>query len=195
MFKPSFQWAAVALPVLSILFASGCGSQASHPNQLNTFDGATYNTLLLAHGALASLEANVTTTYPKYAPIFNQAAAAYGVAYTSYASFRVTPTTQAEVAVTIDNLTIAIVALENAFESDMHASAASIAESRARARRIRAAAKEAGISVSDLLTELEIAAAVASTILRIKPLRARGNRRPNHKRCASRRDGCGWSGD
>jgi hypothetical protein len=168
MFK-TFKWAAVALPVLSILFASACGSQPSHPNQLNAFDGATYDTLLLAHGALTSLQASVTTSYPKYAPICNQATAAYNAAYTSYASFRLTPTTQAEVSVTIGNLTVAIVALENAFETDMQASTVNVAEIRARAKRLRTSAGQAGISVSDLLTELEIAAAIAQTIPRAGP--------------------------
>ena len=164
MFKQKLQWAAVALPVLSILFAGGCGVQPTHPNQINAFDGDTYDTFLLAHGALTALEASVSTSYPKYKPIFNEAAAAYGVAYTSYASFRITPSSQSEVTVTINNLTIAIVALENAFEIDMGASATSIAEIRARAKKLRSSAGQSGISVSDLLTELEIAAAVANTI-------------------------------
>jgi hypothetical protein len=168
MFKQKLQWAAVALPVLSILFAGGCGVQPAHPNQISAFDGASYDTFLLAHGALTALEASVSTSYPKYTPIFNEAAAAYGVAYTSYASFRITPSTQAEVTVTVNNLTIAIVALENAFESDMGASATNIAAIRARASKLRSSAGQS-ISVSDLLTELEIAAAVANTIPRTGP--------------------------
>lgn len=169
MFKKSFQWAAVALPVFSILFASGCGILPSHPNQINAFDGETYDTFLLAHGALTTLQANVNTSYPKYVPMVNQAAAAYGVAYTAYASFRTTPTTQADVTTTVNNLTVAIVALENAFDTDMKASAASIADIRKRAKRLRLAAGQNGVSVSDLLTELEIAAAVANTIPRTGP--------------------------
>jgi len=169
MFKKSFTWAAVALPVISIIFASGCGTQTSHPNQINAFDGGTYDTLLLAHGALVSLEANVTTSYPKYVPTFNQATAAYEGAYTAYVSFRSKPTTQAEVAVTINNLTVAIVAIENAFQTDMHASTTSIAQIRSHAKRIRKTAAQNGISVSDLLTELEIATAVASAISQAGP--------------------------
>jgi hypothetical protein len=168
MFK-TFQWAAVALPVLSILLASSCGTHTSHPNQINAFDGATYDGLLLAHGALTSLEANVTTSYPKYVPIFNQAGAAYNTALATYTTFRATPTTQAELSVTIGNLTVAIVALENAFQTDMQASSTNIAEIRARAKRLRTSASNAGISVSDLLTELEIAAAVARTIPQTAP--------------------------
>ncbi len=169
MFKKSLQWAAVALPVLSILFASGCGSPVSYPNEINAFDGGTYDTLLLAHGALTSLEANVSTLDPKYVPMFNQAAAAYGVAYSAYISFRTTPSTQAEVAVTINNLTIAIIALEDSFQADMQASATSIAQIRKHAQHVRKSAEKAGISVTDLMTELEIAAAVADTVSKTGP--------------------------
>lgn len=163
MFKP-LKWAAVALPLLGILFAIGCGTQTSHPNQINAFDGATFDSMLLAHGALTSLQVNLITTYPKYKPVFNQASAAYGVAYAAYASFRTAPTTQAEVGVAIDNLTIAIVGIENAFQTAMQPSAKNVAAIRARALHLRASATKAGITVSDLLTELEIAAAIARTI-------------------------------
>jgi hypothetical protein len=168
----SFKWAAVALPVLGILFAGGCGTQTSHPNQINSFDGATYDGLLLAHGALTSLQANVETSYPKYAPIFNQASAAYGSTYAAYAAFRIQPASQAYVAVELGNLTVAVVALENAFQSDMQASPADVARIRAHAKRVRASATQAGVTVSDILTELEIAAAVARTIPQTGPYAA-----------------------
>jgi hypothetical protein len=161
--------AAVALPILGILLTCACGTQPSHPNQLNAFDGATYDTLLLAHGALTSLEATTSVSYPKYTPMFNQAAAAFNTASTTYASFRTTPATQAEVAVTITNLTVAIVALEDAFQTDMQPSASTIAQIRAHAKLLRHSAAQAGLSVSDLLTELEIAAAVARTIAQASP--------------------------
>ena len=170
MFKTSFfKWAAVVLPVLGFVFSTGCGSQASHPNQISAFDGATYDSLLLAHGAMASLEASITTSYPKYVPMFNQANAAYSAAFAAYSTFRTAPTTQAEVTVTINNLTVAIVALENAFQIDMQASATKVAEIRARAKRLRGSAAKAGVSVSDILTELEVAAAVAQTIPQAGP--------------------------
>jgi hypothetical protein len=171
MFK-SFKWAAVALPVLSILFACGCGIQTSHPNQISAFDGATYDSLLLAHGALTSLQANVTVNYPKYAPIFNQGSAAYNASYAAYAAFRIQPTTQAEVTVVVGNLTVAIIALENALQADMQASPANLVYVRAHARHLRASAKQAGVTVSDILTELEIAAAVAHTIPQTGPYAA-----------------------
>jgi hypothetical protein len=168
----SCKWAAVALPVLGLLIAGGCGTQTSHPNQINAFDGATYDSLLLAHGALTSLEANVKVSYPKYVPIFNQASAAYNAAYAAYADFRVQPASQAEVAVMIGNLTVAVVALENVFQSDMQAAPASVADVRKHAKRLRTSAKQAGVTVSDILTELEIAAAVAHTIPQAGPYAA-----------------------
>ena len=170
MFKPYlFKWAAVALPVLGLVFASGCGSQPNHPNQISTFDGATYDSMLLAHGAMTSLEVSITASYPKYAPTFNQANAAYSAAFAAYSTFRTTPTTQVEVAVTINNLTVAIVAIENAFQIDMQASTTKVAAIRAHAKRLRGSAAQAGLSVSDILTELEIAAAIAQTIPQAGP--------------------------
>jgi hypothetical protein len=168
----SFKWAAAALPVLGILLASACSIQPSHPNQINAFDGATYDTLLLTHGALTSLEASVTASYPKYAPMFNQAAASYTAAYTAYVGFRIQPASQAEVSVMMGNLTVSIIALENALQSGMQASPAKMASVRAHAKRLRTSAKQAGVTISDILTELEIAAAVARTISQTGPYAA-----------------------
>lgn len=159
-----FKSAAVVLLAVGGVLTSGCGTPTSHPNQINTFDSGTYDTLLLAHGALTSLQANVVTSYPKYVPTLNQAIAAYGVAYNAYAAFRSAPATQNEVTITINNLTVAIVALENAFQADMQVQPATVAQIRRRAIRLRSHAAQAGFSISDLLTELEIAAAVAQTI-------------------------------
>jgi hypothetical protein len=170
MFKVKpLKWAAVALPMICILFAAGCGSQASHPNQINSFDAATYDSLLMAHDALASLRTNVPASYPAYTPVFNQVCAAYVTAYASYSTFRGKPTTQAEVTVAIGNLAVAIVVLENALQTGLHPSAKDVVTIRAHARRLRALATQKSISVSDILTELEIAAAVARTIPQASP--------------------------
>ena len=148
MFK-QFKAAAVALSILGILLTGACGTQPSHPNQINAFDGATFDTLLLAHVVrlpLLAAETTVSTSYPKYVPIFNEAAAAYNTANATYATaFRTTPTTQAEVTVTITNLTVAIVALEDAFQTDMQASPTMVAQIRAKAKRLRSSAGQAGI--------------------------------------------------
>jgi hypothetical protein len=163
--------ATLALPIFSFLIVDGCGTQPSHPNQINTFDGATYDSLTLAHGALTSLRAQVSVGYPKYAPIFNDAAASYTVAFNAYSLFRTNPNNQAELTVTINNLTVSIIALENAFQADMHASPAEMLAVRKKAAKIRLAIGTR-LSVSDILTELEIAAAVARAIPAAQPYAA-----------------------
>jgi hypothetical protein len=159
------------LPVFAFFLASGCGSQPAHPNQLNTFDGTTYDTLTVTHGALLSLRAEVVSSYPKYAPVFNQAAAAYAMAFNAYSLYRTTGTNQADISVQLGNLTVSIVALENTFLNDMHASSANVIHVRRKAKRMRARAA-ASVTISDILTELEIAAAVAKTIPSAQPYAA-----------------------
>jgi hypothetical protein len=168
MFKP-LKWAAVALPMISLFFVSGCGTQVSHPNQINAFDGATYDSLTVAHAALTSLRTSVPVSYPQYTTIVNQASAAYGSAYASYTSFRSAPTAQAEVAAAIANLAAAIVVLENDLAIGLQPAAKDEARVRDRAKRLKASAKQAGVTISDILTELEIAAAVASAIPQASP--------------------------
>ena len=162
--------AAVALATTAaILTTTGC-SQPAHPNQINSFDGATYDALTLAHGALTSLRASVTTTYPQYSTQFNQAAASYSTALNAYELYRtaVSAPTEAQVTIAIRNLTLSIVVLENAFEADMHVSSATVENIRARAARIRAAA-DGNVSVADILTVLEIAASIAETVPAAQP--------------------------
>ncbi|MGH9582677.1 MAG: hypothetical protein ACRD4O_07060 [Bryobacteraceae bacterium] len=160
--KQPFLLAAAPVLALAVLF-SGCNPQPSHPNQINAFDGATYDSLTLAHGALSSLRASVSSAYPKYVPLFNEAAAAYATTVNAYAVYRANPSDQAAVAVDISNLTVSIVALENTFTARMHVSPQADLNIRRKAKRIRAAAGS-NLSLSDILTELEIAAAVARTI-------------------------------
>jgi hypothetical protein len=169
-----FKLAATSFVALAaVLTFIGCKPQADHPNQLNTFDGASYDSLTLAHGALVSLRAQVLTSYPKYGSVFNKTAAAYSAAFNAYSVYRVTASTTDQVQVTaaITNLAVSIVALENAFQTDMHVSASSVAHIRAKAKQIRAAAGP-NVSVADILTELEIAAAIAQTIPQAQPYAA-----------------------
>jgi hypothetical protein len=157
--------AAFALPVVSLLMiAGGCGVQTPHPNQINAFDGASYDTLTLAHGALTSMRGQIVGNYAKYNTLFNQAAAAYNVALTGYSDFREKAANQAEVAAAISDLTLAIVNLETAFQANMHVAPADVMKSRKKAERVRRAAAGQGIGVFDILTELEVAAAVARAI-------------------------------
>jgi hypothetical protein len=163
--------AVLTLPLFAFFLATGCGSQPPHPNALNAFDGATYDSLTVAHGALTSLRAQVVSGYPKYVPVFNQAAAAYTTAFNGYALYRSTTANQTDIAVALDNLTVSVVALENAFISDMHASSANIINARRKAKVIRARAG-ASVTISDILTELEIAAAVAKAVPGAQPYAA-----------------------
>ena len=165
--------AASALAIAAALTFSGCHTQPNHPNQINTFDSASYDSLTLAHGALTSLRVQITSNYAKYTSQFNEVAAAYATAFNAYSVYRAVASSanQAQVSVALQNLTLSIVVLENAFESDLHASAAISNQIRARAERIRAAAGP-NASVADILTELEIAAAVAEAIPQAQPYAA-----------------------
>ncbi|HEY6989789.1 MAG TPA: hypothetical protein VH369_15450 [Bryobacteraceae bacterium] len=158
----------LALPVFSLFFmlTTGCGTQPNHPNQLNTFDGATYDSLTLAHAALGSLRTQISASYPKYVPQFNQAADAYTVAFQAYSLYRTDRSNASQLSLAVSNLTVSVAALEAAFQSDMHASPAVVARFQHRARSIRATAR---VSISDILAELQIAAAVAQTIAPAAP--------------------------
>lgn len=150
------------------LFLAGCSPAQKHPNQINSFDGATYDSLTAAHGALVSFRSTVSTKYPQYTNTFNQAAAAYSVAYNAYAAYRSTPSNTAAVTVALSNLTVSIIALENTMQTDLHVSPQTVAGIRGRAAHIRAAAQPR-ISISDVLSELEVAAAIAETIPGAQP--------------------------
>jgi hypothetical protein len=155
------------------LTTSGCHTLPNHPNQINTFDGASYDSLTIAHGALTSLRGEISSSYPKYVSEFNEATAAYSTAFQAYSAYRAvaSSSTHAQVSVALHNLTLSIIVLENAFESDLHASSQTSNEIRAEAARIRAAAASKA-SVADILTELEIAASIAEAIPQAQPYAA-----------------------
>ena len=157
------KWGGFTLSAFSLFFvlATGCGTQPTHPNQINAFDGATYNTLTLAHGALGSLRTEISASYPQYVPQFNQAASAYAVAFNAYSVYRTSQTNQSELSSAVSALTVSVVALESSFESDLHASPATVAHFHSKAKQMQATAH---VSISDILTELQIAAAVAKAI-------------------------------
>ncbi len=154
---------AFAAVAIAAFISTGCNSQPPHPNQLNAFDGATYDSLTLAHGALASLRDQVSTTYPKYSSLFDEAEATYSAAFDAYSFYRSRPNNQAQVSVAISNLAVAMVALENAFESDLHVPPQVVLNLRHKALVIQMAAGQK-ISISEILTALEIAAAIAETV-------------------------------
>lgn len=166
----TFKLVAVALLVAAIVLFSACSPSAKHPNQINSFDGASYDSLTAAHAALISLRTTVSTTYPQYKVTFNQAAASYQLAYTAYVAFRSQPASQAQAALAIDNLTVNIVSLENAFQNDMHVQASTANTVRERTYQIRAA--HASLNISDILTELQVAASIAATVPGAQPYAA-----------------------
>ena len=83
--------------------------------------------------------------------------------FDGYAAFRSQPDSQAAVSAALISLTASIVNLENAFAAGLQADPQAIAKIRQRASIIRGRASER-LSVSDILTELQIAAAVAATV-------------------------------
>jgi hypothetical protein len=153
-----------AFSTAALVITAGCHTQPNHPNQLNAFDGASYNSLTLAHGALSSLRADITTGYPRYTAKFNEAAAAYSTAYNVYSVYRSASGNQADLSTAIANLTLSIVALENAFTADLHVSASNQAKVHA--------ALATKVTVVDILAELEIAAVLAKTVSASAPYAA-----------------------
>lgn len=164
----TYKWFLAAVTAAVMLACAGCSPAQKHPNQINTFDGATYDSMTAAHAALASFRTTVATKYPQYTTTFNQAAAAYAVAFDAYSAFRTTPANTTSVTVAISNLTVAIIALENALQNDMKVPPQTVSNIRSRAVRLRSSAQSA-ISISDILSELEVAAAIASTIPGTQP--------------------------
>lgn len=156
------------LATFAVVLSTGCNTEPAHPNQLNAFDGATYNSLTLAHAALTSLRVQVPTVAQQDVPVFNEAAAAYEVAFNAYASFRSQPTNTVTVTTAIVDLTVGVVSLENALTVGMKADSQAAAEIRLKAFKLRARIGDK-VSVPDILTELEIAAAVAETIPAAQP--------------------------
>jgi hypothetical protein len=115
---------------------------------------------------LGSLRTQISASYPKYVPQFNQAASAYTVAFQAYSLYRTDRSNAGQLSLAISNLTVSVAGLEAVFQSDMHASPAAVAQVQSRARAIRATAR---VSISDILAELQIAAAVAQTIAPAAP--------------------------
>ena len=152
-----------ATAAISLAVATGCNPQPEHPNQIDAFDGATYDTLTLAHAALNVLQDRIATNYRQYIPVFNEAAAAYSSAFTAYSIFRSNQNIQSSVTVAMGSLTVSIVALESAIETDLHVSPATVVALRGKAAKIR---DSAGVNpaIADLLTELELASSMAATI-------------------------------
>ena len=85
-----------AVLAVATLMTGGCTPQSNHPNQLNRFDGAAYDSLVLAHGSLVSLRTTVQEQYPALAA------------------------TDLTMSTALHNLTLALVLLEGELEADLH---------------------------------------------------------------------------
>jgi hypothetical protein len=159
----------LAAPVVAILmYSTGCNGPSKHPNQINTFDGASYDSLTAAHAALASLRPSVSTIDRQYIVPFNEAAQSYATAFAAYSVFRTSQNDQQSLTLAIANLTVSIVSLESTFQGGMKASSAEVQRVRTTAAQVRSRMQNR-ITVSDVLTELEIAASIASTIPATQP--------------------------
>ncbi len=166
MLSPKITLTAILVAVLTL--CTSCGNQPAHPNQINTFDGASYDSLTVAHAALASLRSPVSTTQRRYITPFNQAAGTYATAYAAYVAYRGAQTNQAGLTLAISDLAASIASLEGFFQTDMRAAPADIARVQSRAAHFRSTVGR-HITLSDILTELEIGASIAATIPLTQP--------------------------
>lgn len=157
------------LAIAITLITTGCNQPSKHPNQINDVDGITYDSLTVAHGALTSLRAQIATNYKQYAPQFNEAAATYSTAFTVYSQFRTDVNSSANPSQAVAALTVSIIALENSIQQELHNPAAVASHAREKALAMRTKAAQQHISISDVLTELEIAAAVAQAVPAASP--------------------------
>lgn len=157
------------LAIAATLIATGCNQPSKHPNQINDFDGASYDSLTVAHGALTALRSQISTNYKQYAPQFNEAAATYSTAFTVYSQFRTDLNDQATASEAVNALTISIIALETSIQQQLHAPAAAAKNAHQKAAAMRTRAAQQHISISDVLTELEIAATVAQAVPAASP--------------------------
>jgi hypothetical protein len=158
---------AAGLLAVAFSLSTACSPQVKHPNQINAFDGASYDSLTVAHAALASLRGTISATYPQGKAAFNQAAAAYETAFNAYSAFRAVQSNQPQAALAISNLTVSIVDLENTFQSGMNVQPTAVTSVRGRALKMRAARPQ--ITISDILVELEIAASIAGSVPGTQP--------------------------
>ena len=164
MMLSKLKWAtAAACLLLATLTTTGCHVQSTHPNQVNTFDGAAYDTMTLAHGALTSLRVSIATDFPRYAPEFNKAVEAYNATVVVYSAYRISADNQLPLSAALGNLAVGITSLESTLVSDLHVDAKHSAQVRKAAQKIRARASM-HITVADVLTELEIAASLAAVV-------------------------------
>jgi hypothetical protein len=161
------------LPVLAVLLLASC-EPSKHPNQISDFDGKTYDSFVLAHGALGSLRETVRSQHPELVPAFNTAAHSYGLAYDAYVVYRLSPQTGApQVSLLAGVLASAIQTLEHDLTNGLPVQPGKAMEIRRNAaiRRGKLAASRPRYEMSliDILTALQTGAQIAQTIPTASP--------------------------
>ena len=179
MFNPKTPVALLASALT--LFTFGCGTSVTYTNQLNTFDGTTYTSLLAAHAALDVTRAKVQSSFPQYINTFNKSADSYAVAYNSYVLFRQNPAqNQVQISVEIAALATSIVALEDAFTAPLPATKAQIKKLHQYSVKLQTGSLlkphsttvTTKISIVDILTYLQLAATIAQGVPAASPYAA-----------------------
>lgn len=71
--------------LLAVLILSGCAKQLtpSHPNQINAFDGAAYDTLITVQASIQTAK-TLEPQFPQFKIELNQAISAYDSAIAAY---------------------------------------------------------------------------------------------------------------
>lgn len=158
----------VFLPFVAVLALTSC-QPPTHPNQINDFDGKTYDSLLLTHGALASLRENIRISHPDFIPAFNATAHAYTAAFDAYSIYRIDPQRVAPtLSSLVSDLALNVQKLEHDLTDPLPVEPAKkdAVRERMALRRGRMAASRPRYEMSlvDILTTLETGAQIAKFV-------------------------------
>ena len=139
----------------------------TYSNQINQLDADTYTTLLASRAALIQFAPLLTTQYPQFRGVYDQAVTSYNTVEASYALFRTSPTASnsALISAEMTALTSAIINLESQFQVSTGTKAA--ADKLRNKQSLKAHAvinTSTNISLTTILQELQIAASVAAAI-------------------------------
>lgn len=69
--------------ILLLLISIGCASLTPHPNQINAFDGATYDILITVQASIAQAK-TLINQFPQFTSELNKAIASYNTAIADY---------------------------------------------------------------------------------------------------------------
>jgi len=161
----------LALPII-VLALTSC-QPPTHPNAINDFDGKTYDSLLLAHTAMASMREKIRTQYKQFIPTFNTVAHTYSLAYDGYALYRTAPDQNAaKTSLLVSNLATSVAALEHDITNRLpyDPKKATVVVEKAKARRGRMANRPRyEMNLVDILTALQVGSQIAQTVPVVGP--------------------------